>query len=91
MIISGWLLTACVEEPEGPEIQTIETNQISKVRDWFEENKSKLKLPEKGSNFRTDSQELILPFFEKEPDWDKFHHYFFEDGREVFEVNLKKE
>jgi hypothetical protein len=32
---------------------------------------------------------LILPFFEKEPDWDKVHHYFFPDGREVFEINLK--
>lgn len=34
------------------------------------------------------SQELILPFFEKEPDWDQFHHYYFPDGREVFEISL---
>ncbi|WP_143186001.1 hypothetical protein [Algoriphagus halophilus] len=32
---------------------------------------------------------MILPFFEKEPDWDKFHHYYFTDGREVFEVSLE--
>ncbi|MDF2156675.1 hypothetical protein [Algoriphagus sp. CAU 1675] len=46
-------------------------------------------MPERSSNFRTESQELILPFFEKEPDWDQFHHYFFPDGREVFEVSLE--
>ncbi|MBN7814761.1 hypothetical protein [Algoriphagus pacificus] len=60
-----------------------------KVKAWFEENKTKLRLPERGSNLRSESQELILPFFEKEPDWDKFHHYYFPDGREVYEVNLQ--
>jgi hypothetical protein len=34
---------------------------------------------------------LILPFFEKEPDWDKFHQYSFPDGREVYEINLENE
>lgn len=62
-----------------------------KVKSWFDENKTKLRLPERGVNFRSDQQELILPFFEKEPDWDKFHHYFFPDGREVWEVNLENE
>ncbi|WP_338222773.1 hypothetical protein [Algoriphagus confluentis] len=59
------------------------------MKSWFEENKTNLRLPERGSNFRTESQELILPFFEKEPDWDQFHHYYFPDGREVFEVSLE--
>lgn len=75
-------------EPEAPQIELKESNQLAKIRSWFEENKSKLRLPERGSSFRTDSQELILPFFEKEPDWEIFHHYFFPDGREVFEINL---
>ena len=66
-----------------------QSTKIDPVRAWFEANKGSLRLPERGSNFRTESQELILPFFEKEPDWDKVHHYFFPDGREVFEVNLE--
>ncbi|MDX5479836.1 MAG: hypothetical protein LPJ98_15425, partial [Cyclobacteriaceae bacterium] len=51
--------------------------------------KTKLRIPDRGLNFRTESQELILPFFEKEPDWEKFHQYKFPDGREVFEVSLE--
>lgn len=82
------LLTSCVDEPEAPKIEVDETTQVAKVKAWFEENKTKLRLPERGSNFRSESQELILPFFEKEPDWDKFHHYYFPDGREVFEISL---
>jgi hypothetical protein len=83
------LVTSCVQEPEAPQIKLTESSQLAKVRSWFEENKTKLRLPDKGSKFRTESQELILPFFEKEPDWDKFHHYYFPDGREVFEVSLE--
>ncbi|MFC5192938.1 hypothetical protein ACFPIK_14270 [Algoriphagus aquatilis] len=82
------LLTSCVDEPEAPKVNLEESGQIQQVKSWFETNKSKLRLPKKGNNLRTDSQELILPFFEKEPDWDKFHHYYFPDGREVFEVSL---
>jgi len=81
-------LSSCIEEPENPQIPEMETSQITQVRDWFETNKTRLRLPERGSNFRTESQELILPFFEKEPDWDQFHHYYFPDGREVFETSL---
>lgn len=87
--MAGFLLTSCVDEPEVPKIEMSQNAQLEKVKSWFEENKAKLRLPEKGSNFRTESQELILPFFEKEPDWDKFHHYYFPDGREVFEVSLE--
>jgi hypothetical protein len=87
-----FILGGCVQEPELPQLKQSEldqTAQIAPVRAWFEANKGSLRLPERGSNFRTESQELILPFFEKEPDWDKVHHYFFPDGREVFEVNLE--
>lgn len=87
-LITSILFTSCVEEPEAPKIQSTENGQLMKVKAWFEENKTNLRLPERGLNFRSESQELILPFFEKEPDWDKFHHYYFPDGREVFEVSL---
>ncbi|MFT7364188.1 MAG: hypothetical protein ACI9UV_002397, partial [Algoriphagus sp.] len=83
------LISACIPEPESPKIEISENSQLMKVREWFEENKTNLRLPERGYNFRTDAQELILPFFEKEPDWDQFHHYYFPDGREVFEVSLE--
>jgi hypothetical protein len=83
------LMTSCVEEPEAPKIEVGENGQLAKIKSWFEENKTNLRLPERGSNFRSGSQELILPFFEKEPDWDKFHHYYFPDGREVFEISLE--
>jgi len=82
------MLSACIPEPENPSIELNESSQLAQVRDWFEENKTKLRLPDRGTNFRTESQELILPFFEKEPDWEQFHHYYFPDGREVFEVSL---
>jgi hypothetical protein len=83
------MLSACIPEPENPTIELSASSQLAQVRDWFEANKTKLRLPERGTNFRTESQELILPFFEKEPDWEQFHHYFFPDGREVFEVSLE--
>lgn len=89
MLTMNFLLTSCVEEPEAPKIEINEDAQIAQVKSWFEENKTKLRLPERGTNFRSESQELILPFFEKEPDWDKFHHYYFPDGREVFEISLE--
>jgi hypothetical protein len=61
---------------------------IFQVRNWFEENKQDLRIKDSGLNRRQDSKELILPFFEKEPDWSKFHIYQWPDGRQVYEVNL---
>lgn len=87
-VLASLLLSSCVQEPESPRVELSERDQLSKVRNWFEQNKAKLRLPERGNNLRSESQELILPFFEKEPDWDQFHHYYFPDGREVFEVSL---
>ena len=83
-------LGGCVQEPELPQPGQTALDQTTQVRAWFEANKGSLRLPARGSSFRTGSQELILPFFEKEPDWDQVHHYFFPDGREVFEFNLEK-
>jgi len=82
-------LIGCMQEPELPKPGQTALDQTTQVRAWFEANKGSLRLPARGSSFRTGSQELILPFFEKEPDWDQVHHYFFADGREVFEVNLE--
>ncbi|SDD21946.1 hypothetical protein SAMN04488104_101966 [Algoriphagus faecimaris] len=87
-VLASLLLSSCIQEPESPRVEQSERDQLAKVRNWFEQNKTKLRLPERGSNLRSGSQELILPFFEKEPDWDQFHHYYFPDGREVFEVSL---
>jgi hypothetical protein len=84
-----FVLGGCVQEVDAPVGKVAQSEKTDRVRDWFEANKGSLRLPERGSTFRTSSQELILPFFEKEPDWDKVHHYFFRDGREVFEVNLE--
>ncbi len=86
--MASLLLSSCVQEPESPRVELSERDQLSNVKNWFEQNKTKLRLPERGSNLRSGSQELILPFFEKEPDWEQFHHYYFPDGREVFEVSL---
>ncbi|SFT73280.1 hypothetical protein SAMN04489724_1898 [Algoriphagus locisalis] len=89
MIAVNFIITSCVnEENDIPIGEISENTEVVLVKDWFDKNKSKLRLPEQGVNFRTESQELILPFLEKEPDWDKFHHYYFPDGREVFEINL---
>jgi hypothetical protein len=82
-------LGGCVQEPELPQPGKTALDQTTQVRAWFEANKGSLRLPARGSSFRTGSQELILPFFEKEPDWNQVHHYFFPDGREVFEFNLE--
>jgi len=84
----NFLLPSCVDDPEAPTVELEKTTPVAKVKAWFEENKTKLRLPERESNLRSESQQLILPFFEKEPDWDKFHHYYFPDGREVFEISL---
>ena len=84
-----FVLGGCVQEVDAPVGKVAQSEKTDRVRDWFEANKGSFRLPKRGSTFRTSSQELILPFFEKEPDWDKVHHYFFRDGREVFEVNLE--
>lgn len=87
-VLASLLLSSCLQEPESPRVELSERDQLSNVKNWFEQNKTKLRLPERGSNLRSGSQELILPFFEKEPDWEQFHHYYFPDGRKVFEVSL---
>ncbi|WP_296704996.1 hypothetical protein, partial [Algoriphagus sp.] len=63
LLMTSILFTSCVEEPEAPKIQSTENGQLMKVKAWFEENKTNLRLPERGLNFRLESQELILPYF----------------------------
>ncbi|WP_304517711.1 hypothetical protein, partial [Cecembia rubra] len=83
------LLFSCLEESDQiQDIKAPNIDHLSQVRNWFEENKQDLRIKDSGLNQRQDSKELILPFFEKEPDWSKFHIYQWPDGRQVFEVNL---
>ncbi|WP_219287530.1 hypothetical protein [Arthrospiribacter ruber] len=82
------LFISCLEEQtEILEISQQDT-KLTLVKNWFESNKSELRVEDSRDNFRTEFNELILPFFEKEPDWDKFHIFQFPDGREVYEINL---
>lgn len=64
--------------------------EVLQVKQWFEQRKETW-IPEKssGENHKEDSGELRMPFFEKDPDWSKFHSYYFEDGRKVYEIPLK--
>lgn len=87
----GICLSSCIEETESPQIELTDHSKIATIKTWFEENESSLRVSKSGANYRTGDQELILPFFEKEPDWDKFHQYSFPDGREVYEINLENE
>ncbi|PSL03009.1 hypothetical protein [Cecembia rubra] len=83
------LLFSCLEESDQLQDNTARRNdQLVHIRNWFEANKQDLRIKDSGLNQRQDSKELILPFFEKEPDWSKFHIYQWPDGRQVFEVNL---
>jgi hypothetical protein len=81
---------SCIQEED---IQTSIDQEISpeiqKVKSWFEENKVLLQPKPGSANAREFSYDLILPFFEKEPDWEDFYSYQFPDGRRVFEVHLK--
>lgn len=81
-------MIACVDEQPETIPKAEVPHQLNKVQKWFLEHKDELMIGTIGSDLRTESQELILPFFEKEPDWDKFHIYQFPDGREVYEINL---
>jgi hypothetical protein len=81
-------LGACMEEQEDLTQVSNLPPQLAQVKQWFEANKGQLRIRDGGASFRTESQELILPFFEKEPDWERVHQYSFPDGREVFEISL---
>lgn len=82
------LFTSCIEEP-AKKLEIPQPNsKLALVKNWFEKHKNDLHIGESRDNYRTESNELILPFFEKEPDWDKFHIFQFPDGREVYEISL---
>ncbi|WP_194777706.1 hypothetical protein [Pararhodonellum marinum] len=63
------------------------------IEQWFSQNKDNLRPYEKNGERAKliEDKVFFLPFFEKEPDWEKFHQYYFPDGREVFEINLENE
>jgi hypothetical protein len=86
----GLWLSSCIEETESPQIELTDHSKIATIKTWFEENESSLRVSKSGANYRTGDQELILPFFKKEPDWSMFTEYSFPDGRKVFEIHIKK-
>ncbi|PRY88042.1 hypothetical protein CLW00_105163 [Mongoliibacter ruber] len=82
------LFISCIEEPTEKFEIPQQHPKLAIVKDWFETNKEQLRIDDSRENFSLGGQELILPFFEKEPDWDKFHIYEWPDGRIVYEINL---
>lgn len=81
---------SCIPEEEI----LLETNhqlspEVQQAKSWFEQNKEFLHPKSNSSHAQEFSLDLILPFFEKEPDWEDFYQYTFEDGRQVIEVHLK--
>jgi hypothetical protein len=86
----GLWLSSCIEETESPQIELTDNSKIATIKTWFEENESSLRVSKSGAAYRTGDQELILPFFKKEPDWSMFTEYSFPDGRKVFEIHIKK-
>jgi len=82
------VFTSCIEEPTEKFEVPQQDPKLALVKNWFETHKNELRIGDSRDSYRTESHELILPFFEKEPDWDKFHIFQFPDGREVYEINL---
>ena len=83
------LVFSCIDREEVLQLEQDTASEIKSVKQWFDINK--VSLNKEGSDVRARemSKELILPFFEKEPDWSKFSEYHFRDGRKVFEIHLK--
>ncbi|WP_373523385.1 hypothetical protein, partial [Aquiflexum sp.] len=82
------VFTSCIEEPTEKFEVPQQNPKLALVKNWFETHKNELRIGDSRDSYRTESNELILPFFEKEPDWDKFHIFQFPDGREVYEISL---
>lgn len=79
---------SCVDQQEFPLLDGEGHLVTKEVRDWFEANKSELLAKEQANNARVIDKNLILPYFEKEPDWFSFDEYRFADGRKVYEINI---
>lgn len=83
------LVFSCMDREDVLQLEQDAASEIKGVKQWFDINK--VSLNKEGSDVRARemSKELILPFFEKEPDWSKFSEYHFRDGRKVYEIHLK--
>lgn len=66
-LIGNLFLISCVQESEVPTAIHSESGQLAKIKAWFEENESKLRLSGGGTNLRMASQELILLFLKRSP------------------------
>jgi hypothetical protein len=82
------VFTSCIEQPTEKLAVPEQNPKLALVKSWFDTHRYELKIGDSRDSYRTESNELILPFFEKEPDWDKFHIFQFPDGREVYEISL---
>ncbi len=82
------VFTSCIEQPTEKLEVPKQNPKLALVKSWFDTHRYELKIGDSRDSYRTESNELILPFFEKEPDWDKFHIFQFPDGREVYEISL---
>ncbi len=81
---------SCIQEDDVQISEKQEFSpEIQKVKSWYEKNKVLLHPKPGSAHAREFSHDLILPFFEKEPDWEDFYSYQFPDGRQVFEVHVK--
>jgi hypothetical protein len=76
------------EEPTKIPISEELSPELQEVKSWFDKNKDQFNPTSSNSEAREFSKDLILPFFEKEPDWSKFSEYYFADGRKVYEVHI---
>lgn len=85
------LFISCLEDADKIESKLTQPNDdLSLVRNWFETHKEELRKDDSGINLRTAGKDLILPFFEKEPDWSNFSEYHFSDERKVYEIHISK-
>jgi len=84
------VFTSCVTEEEPIQNPTNKefSLELQEVKNWFDKNKAEFNPTSSNSQAREFSKDLILPFFNKEPDWSKFTEYYFADGRKVYEVHI---
>jgi hypothetical protein len=70
-----------VQEEDLPTLEQEVPIEINTVKEWFDTNRTALRKEATDVKTREMDKSLILPFFEKEPDWTKFSEYDFRDGR----------
>ncbi|MCH7403710.1 hypothetical protein ACFOUP_03700 [Belliella kenyensis] len=85
------IAVSCLDQQENLQLTELDQLKTIELKNWFETNKAELLAKEQVHNARMIDKNLILPFFEKEPDWSKFSEYYFPDGRKVYEINISQQ